>query len=374
MNSQAPGSGLLSLREWKEEGALFWGLALAFALVTALLRVAYVTLDDVANGQLGTLPLRTVEEFTGVLTAAVLFALVAAPVARRFPFAVNWKRALLAHAVAFPVVTVAHTLLMAGSRAVLFSLLGLGEYHYGPLGVRMLMEAPNDLLFYSVFVVALEAYRSALARRRRERHALELERELASAELANLRLQLQPHFLFNALNTIASSTWENPAAADQMIGHLSELLRHALSTEGRDELPLGEELELLEHYLALSRARFGDSLELNMNVDDDARSALVPPLLLQPLVENAIQHGVRPGGGGDVTVVGKRDGARLRLIVENPLAQSVPERGNGVGLSTTVRRLTLLHGDAATVEAGPVPGGRWRVQLDLPFRDVGSND
>lgn len=395
-------------RGWREEGAAFWIAAISLAFVTIPLRVAYVTLDDVANGRLDTLPVRVLEESTGVLTAALLFAVVAAPVARRFPFTANWKRALLAQALVFPLVTVAHTLLMAGSRAMLCELLGMGPYSYGPLGVRMLMEAPNDLIFYSLFVVVFEWYRGARARRDRERRALELERELASAELANLRLQLQPHFLFNALNTIASSTWEDPAAADAMIGHLSELLRHALSTEGRDELPLGEELELLEHYLALARARFGDSLELRMEVDASARTAMVPPLLLQPLVENAIQHGVSPDGKGDVTVTASRNGTRLSLVVENPFNPSssggrgseghgrhdAPVRTSGggravmhattgrsadglrvhgergVGLSTTVRRLTLLHGSEATVESGPVDGGRWRVRIELPFRSA----
>ena len=375
----------------RNEDALFWSVALAFALVTVLLRVAYVTLNDVANGQLDTLPVRVVEESTGVLTAALLFVLAVAPVIRRFSFRENWRRALAAHAVAFPIVTVAHTLLMAFTRPPLFELFNLGEYHYGPLGVRMLMEAPNDLIFYSLFVAALEWYRGMRARAVRERRALELERELAASELANLRLQLQPHFLFNALNTIASTTWEDPSAADAMIGHLSELLRHALGTEGRDELPLAEELELLDHYLALARARFGERLTVRMDVQDSVRKAMVPTLLLQPLVENAIRHGVAPDGSGDVVVSAARDGGVLRLVVENRLASVAgsgvdsvagsgagsvagsgigSRAGGGVGLSTTVRRLTLLHGSRATVEAGENGNGRWCVRIELPFREA----
>lgn len=353
------------------EGPLFWSAALLLAFVTIMLRVAYVTLDDVANGRYDTLLQRAVEEGTGVLSAALLFLLVAAPVARRFPIAADWRRALAAHAGTFVVVTILHTLLMAGSREVLFPLLGLGDYHYGPLGVRLLMEAPNDLIFYALFVGSLEWWRGAQARRARERRALELERELAAAELANLRLQLQPHFLFNALNTIASATWEDPAAADAMIGHLSELLRHALGTDGRDELPLGEELALLEHYLALVRARFGDRLTVRVAADDAARTALVPPLLLQPLVENAIRHGVAPDGAGEVRVTGWREGGRLRLAVENGLPQAgVRAGGSGVGLTTTVRRLALLHGEAARVDAGPTDDGWWRVGLEIPVREA----
>src|SRR5690606_40674244 len=132
-----------------------------------------------------------------------------------------------------------HTLVMFWSRVAAYDLLGMGTYDYGSLGVRLLMEAPNDLIFYAIFVSVFEWYRDQRARRARERRALELERELATAELENLRLQLQPHILFNALNTIAGAAWEDATAADRLIGHLSERRRHDLATNVRAGLPLG---------------------------------------------------------------------------------------------------------------------------------------
>src|SRR5690606_29795689 len=136
-----------------------------------------------------------------------------------------------------------------------------------------------------------------------------------------------------------------------------------------------EELELLDHYLALARARFGERLTVRMDVQDSVRKALVPTLLLQPLVENAIRHGVAPDGSGDVVVSAARDGGVLRLVVENRLASVAgsgigSRAGGGVGLSTTVRRLTLLHGSRSTVESGENGNGRWCVRIELPFREA----
>jgi LytS/YehU family sensor histidine kinase len=212
------------------------------------------------------------------------------------------------------------------------------------------------------------------------------ELSLAQAELRNLRLQLQPHFLFNALNTISATMYDEPAAADAMIAELSQLLRLSLKTVHTQEVPLRAELEALSHYTALMRARFGDQLSVTVDVEPAAADALVPSLILQPLVENAVRHGnVSLLGQGRIDVRARRDGDRLVLLVLNDtearetgeaeLLSGAAPKGTGVGLTSTAERLRLLYGDAHRFSAGksPVNGGfGFAVAIAIPFRPCAS--
>ena len=208
---------------------------------------------------------------------------------------------------------------------------------------------------------------------RRER----LERNFSEARLNALRLQLDPHFLFNALNTVSSQVERDPKLARRMIEHLGDLLRLSLDSKDRQEVALIEELAFLEHYLAIQRIRFGDNLRIETDVAPEVRHASVPSLILQPLVENAVRHGL--GGraaGGTVIVTARPAGDRLEIRVQDdgvglPAGWQLDAHA-GVGLSVTKERIAELHPNGSSrFEVLPRPAGGTDVEISLPLRLVG---
>jgi sensor histidine kinase YesM len=208
-------------------------------------------------------------------------------------------------------------------------------------------------------------------------HAIEYyresrERELEATRLAleNLRAQLQPHFLFNTLQSISTLIHRDQPAADRMLTDLSELLRLSLRTTASQEVPLRDELGFLDRYLDIMRVRFGDRLVITVDADPDVREALVPSLVLQPIVENAITHGMadRPDIG-HVTVRARRNAGSLFLEVsDDGPGMTVGTPTNGIGLANTRERIARLYGEPAHVET-QVNGGftvRIRIPLKLP--------
>ncbi|HEY6321745.1 MAG TPA: histidine kinase, partial [Thermoanaerobaculia bacterium] len=259
-----------------------------------------------------------IEELTGAFVGGLLFFPIRW-LARRLPLtARDWPRRLPVYLLSLPVFGCAATTLMWGLRSVLFPLAGLGAYDYGVMPLRYLMELPMQVIWIGILVAAIHGFAALDAARARELRAARLESSLARSQLRNLRLQLQPHFLFNALHTVSAAMYDDPAAADEMLDQLAELLRASLRTAQADEVPLGEELALLERYLAIQRARFGDRLAVSIQVEAGADSLLVPSLLLQPLVENAIRHGnAERAGRGAIAVRAHREDGRLVLEVED---------------------------------------------------------
>jgi two-component system, LytTR family, sensor kinase len=222
-----------------------------------------------------------------------------------------------------------------------------------------------DMLAYwaSVGVIhAIEYYRESR------------ERQLEATRLAleNLRAQLQPHFLFNTLQSISTLIYRDQPAADRMLTQLSDLLRLSLRNTGVQEVPLSEELGFLECYLAIMRTRFGDRLVISVDVPVDVMDALVPSLVLQPIVENAIEHGMADRADiGHVTVRVTKNAASLHLEVSDDgpgLAAAPPSAGNGIGLANTRERLARLYGSGAAVETFTASGGGLTVRLTIPYR------
>jgi sensor histidine kinase YesM len=200
-----------------------------------------------------------------------------------------------------------------------------------------------------------------------ERQELEVRVLGREAELKALKAQLDPHFLFNALNAISSLCVSQPSTARTLTTLLAEYLRKSLRVGSAESITLSEELELVSSYLAIERIRFGPRLELEQSVDENARGHRVPPLLLQPLVENAVTHGIgQLVDGGVVRLEAKRDGARVRIRVENRCDPDRPSRsGTGIGLTNTKRRVATFYGDDARVEVVDEPD-RFCVTLLLP--------
>ncbi len=346
-----------------------WRLVAALFAASFVLRFAYFYLDDLTRHDSGTFLRRLLEEGTGNLASALLFPLVVW-VERSFPADQGrWRRGWPAHLAGYVAYSAIHTTMMAGSRTLLSPLLGQGAYDYGVMSVRYFMESAQDVFSYVTLIGILTFVRVQQRLRDREIRAAQLERDAATARLDALSLRLQPHFLFNALNTISSTVYDDPVAADEMIGKLGDLLRRALSTGERHEVRVEEEIETLRAYLSFVEARFGDRLAVRLDVDPSTRELGVPALMLQPLVENAVRHGsAREFSQSDILVSVTRREHALVLMVENDVdaAPDSPPR-LGTGLGTTRDRLRLLYGDEAGVET-TAARGRFRVTVHLPAR------
>ena len=226
--------------------------------------------------------------------------------------------------------------------------------------------ALNMVIYGAIVTVAhgVEYYR-----RSRERE--QLEAQLAETRLQMLSMQLQPHFLFNTLNTIAEMVHEDPEVADTMIAGLSGLLRRTLDLQSAQEIPLAEEIDLMSHYLDIQRARFGERLRVTVTVSDAASEARVPALVLQPIVENAIHHGLAARlDAGRIDVDARVEGAALVICVTDDGAAD-GDTINGaerVGIGNTRARLEAMYGGRASLALALAGGRGARVTLRIPLK------
>lgn len=235
---------------------------------------------------------------------------------------------------------------------------------------------PHSMLVYWAVVAVQHVVAYQERAHERERRAAELEQRLTAARLQALQMQLNPHFLFNTLNAISCLMHQDVDAADRMLVRLSELLRRALDTRDLQEIPLREELAFLDRYLEIEQTRFGARLTIERAVDDGLLDALVPNLLLQPLVENAIKHGVeRQLRAGLISVAAKEQNGEILLTVRdngpgldrNRPAPVASKRGHGIGLSNTRRRLEQLYGSQDRLIMRTAEGGGTEVLVRVPL-------
>jgi two-component system, LytTR family, sensor kinase len=207
----------------------------------------------------------------------------------------------------------------------------------------------------------------------RERRGLELQASLAQARLQALRMQMNPHFLFNTLNSIASLVQEDGKKAEEMITALSELLRLTLRGTDRQEVTVREELQFLERYLQIEKTRFGERLQVERFIDPDTLNGLVPILILQPLVENAVKHGIETRiAPGRIRLEIRRAGDQLAFTVsDNGRDQAAPVNGElreGIGLGNTRSRLKELYGDRSQMKLGFGGGTGFTAEIQIPWR------
>jgi two-component system LytT family sensor kinase len=284
-------------------------------------------------------------------------------VARRFPFR-RRRRDALVHVLTAAVLTTVHL-------AVVWVLLGTFGFPARrlPLYSFALYQVHADLVTYVVLVGAWHARDWYARYRDRELRSAQLESRLAQARLEGLRMQLQPHFLFNTLHSISALMHRDVEAADRMLTRLSDLLRLTLESAATPEVPLSQELDFLDAYLEIQQTRFEDRLTIVRDIDPEALDALVPNLLLQPLVENAIRHGVATrAAGGRVEISARRDDGRITLSVRDDGPGLAPGAPQGVGLSNTRARLEHLYGDAQSLALADDPAGGVRVTVVAPYR------
>jgi two-component system LytT family sensor kinase len=289
-------------------------------------------------------------------------------IARRFPFDTGQRgRSIAVH--------VAIILSFAILTAVLqFKLTYRDTSMAPPLAAFLRVSLFTGVLPF--ITVALAAH-ALDARSRAQERTLETERvrsQLAESRLEALTAQLQPHFLFNTLQGISTLIARDPVAADKMLTSLSDLLREVLRRSERREVALGEELRVLESYLDISRARFGDRLTIDVSVDDSTKEALVPFFILQPLVENAIHHGISShAGAGHVEIGARRERERLLLsVTDDGPGVVTTDAQRGIGLANTKARLQELYGSAQQLELGRPDRGGFRVLVSIPFRELAS--
>jgi len=237
---------------------------------------------------------------------------------------------------------------------------------------------PSNVMFYWGIVViehALDYYRKL---QERELKASQLEAQLAQSQLQVLKMQLHPHFLFNTLNAISALIRESPDEADEMVSRLGDLLRMTLETAGLQEVPFKKELEFLNHYLDIEQTRFQDRLKVEMAIEPEALDGLVPSMILQPLVENSVRHGVSPRPeGGCIKIKAWRDNSHLRLEVEDDGPGLIGESPlkERVGLTNTRARVRNLYGEEHDLKLRNAADGGLVVSLSIPFRTTpaGSN-
>lgn len=233
-----------------------------------------------------------------------------------------------------------------------------------PFSTVLVDSSANNWLFYLLLLAGAHALHYARAHRVNQR-------ELAAARLRELRGQLRPHFLFNTLNTIAALIPDEPQQAERMVVQLSTLLRHSLATDDTVEVPLEQELGVAEAYLAIEQVRFSDRMSVQITAGPEVQRAMVPPFLLQPLVENAVRHGLAPRPGpGSVRVTATRDGDVLDLAVEDDgvgIRRGANASG-GVGLANTRARLASLYGPHHRFSVDDRGGGGVRAHVRLPWR------
>ncbi len=291
---------------------------------------------------------------------------------RRFPLSrAGWRRSLTGHLLGFLGVLLTHEL----GYVVLERIAGWSLIPGLPVGRQILLfiskRASFDLLVYAALVGLSRLAHIYRRYQERELRASQLEAQLTRAELEVLRSQLQPHFLFNTLNTISSLVHSDGAAAERVVSRLGDLLRLSLSHTGQHELTLREELEFLGHYVDIQRSRFRERLEVEIDVPASVLEARVPTFILQPLVENAIRHGIEPREGpGRVTVRVERRGSRLVLEVSDDGTGLTGGNGSGrgIGLANTRARLEQLYGGDQSIALANRPEGGVVVRLEVPWR------
>lgn len=283
----------------------------------------------------------------------------------------GWRRFCLVHVPASVAIALLQVVVRVGVfwmiwRADITTAHSFGEY----LQREFVFNFYFAQLTYWVILAVLRGMDSRRHLRDERVRNARLETQLAQSQLQAMRMQLQPHFLFNTLNAISALALAEPNRARRMIARLGDLLRLTLEERHAPLVALSHELELVRCYLEIQHERFQDRLETRFDVAEDTLQAAVPGMLLQPLVENALRHGLLDKTTpGTLLVRARREGGHLHLSVEDD-GLGLPEAGivDGVGLGTTRERLRMQFEDSASLEIRPREGGGTRVQLRLPFR------
>jgi two-component system LytT family sensor kinase len=285
----------------------------------------------------------------------------------------RWRRFIGFHLLGWLIYWAVKSLLMLTPRFALYRIFGWGAYRYPDLPKHLAMEAMKDLLSYTLIALAYLAWRLWREREEERLRQAQLESELRDAQLRQLTGQLDPHFLFNALNTVSSLMYEDLPRTDALLTDLGQLLRASLERRG-PTWSLGEEEDHLGRYSALLLARFGERLSIEVRIDPSVRNAEVPRFCLQRLLENAVKHNQDRALPMKVWIDARREGEGIRLQVsddgEGFKVGSAALTGDGHGLRGLKEVLNLLHGARASLSLGARPGGGAEITFHLPLKEA----
>lgn len=340
-----------------------------------MVNTGIIVTEDMSRGD----PVNFWKAFINEVTGAYSFLLILPALIwffRRYPLTLaEWHRRLGGHLAAILLFGCCHTGLMILSRKLIYVLAGWPGYDPGILGYRFLMEFQKQFLSYWFVYGIFAIFTYIRANQERRIRSSVLEKQLTQARLQALKMQLNPHFLFNTLNMISSMMYEDIQRADRMIVHLCDLLRQTLGTGDAQQASLENELSLLDSYLKIMKERFEARLTVSLDIDEKTRHALFPSLTLQPLVENSVKHGMdRAGHVTRVSIQARKQGRHLQVSVRDngpglpgDPADPAGAGGTGIGLGTTRDRLAQLYGSRHSFEMANHPDGGLIVTIRIPF-------
>lgn len=341
-------------------------IAGGWALVVVLFASQWYIYDAVhQEAERATYYLITSAYLWGVLTPAVLWMAWRRPIDSR-----TWSRAVPLHIGASVALSAVGVFVEATAGWMPYARTWLfpdALRHY------FTQHTQISILTYWALLGGVHVYRMYDRARRRELHATQLEAQLAEAQLAALRTQLQPHFLFNTLQAATTLLYDDPEGAEEILLSLSELLRRSLHALETQETPLRDEIEFLEHYAAIQQRRFGDRLQFRFEIEEEAEVCAVPGLMLQPIVENAVTHGIGKRKEPDaITVRARAENGLLLIEVSNltGVLDDAPERllTRGTGLANTVGRLRALYGFEHSFAIRNLAPRGVAVSISIPLR------
>jgi two-component system, LytTR family, sensor kinase len=357
--------------------SLLFGIWTAVALV--LTGQAYLVVYSAQQAQSDLAKLQPTLALTELLLShlveCLLWALLSIGIfwlARRFPLGPGtWLRSMPVHVAGCLIFGVVHTVLSVVAAEVIREEIPRPTITPNVLLYYFVAHLNSDIFIYWAILAVSHVLNYYRQLRDRELRSSQLEAKLAQTQLQILKMQLHPHFLFNTLNAISALIHQDVELADRMIARLGDLLRSTLENANQQEVAFRQELDFIDPYLEIEKARLGPRLTVRLDVDPAAMEARVPNLILQPLVENAIRHGIAPRPEpGRIEISARRENGFLRLAVKDDgrgLEAATPS-ASGIGLANTRARLEKLYGANHRFELTNIPDGGLHVEIAIPFR------
>jgi two-component system LytT family sensor kinase len=349
-----------------------WLILFLFLTVMALLNFTRFVTSRLAEGEPPYYKYFFIMETTGVYSILIVLPF-AIWVIKKFPITrKNLFTHIPLHLFASMVYGVSHTMLMFSIRTFIFWIAGWGAYDYGRFVYKIPMEYTHQFFSYSMIYGIVMFMKYVRENQEQKLRAAKLEQQLTKARLQALQMQLHPHFLFNTLNMISSTMYDDVKAADKMIANLSDLLRITLDSRGAEEHTLEKELEIVHLYIEIMKARFQDKLTVKTDIENATQEALVPGFILQPLVENSIKHCMKKLKTAEISIASRMENGKLKLIIQDNgpgiSGEMTQIFKNGVGLSNTVERLEQLYGNNHHFQLQNRGEGGLQVVMELPFK------